>query len=74
MERISKTGKDFDETLNEIVKISPEGLVTITLEELVPITIPIIVRCVDRSADFYGQTASFEIILKVNTGGHIGGI
>ena len=52
----------------EIVDISSDGLVTITLDSLVGINIPIIATCVDRDANFYGKKANIEIILKTKTG------
>lgn len=59
---------------NDLVDISPDGYITITLDSLIPISIPIIARCVDKSADFYGKTAIININLITSTGGHIGGL
>ena len=67
------TGND-SEIYEDLVEITSDGYVTITLESLVPLSIPIIARCVDQSADFYGKTARIDINLITNTGGHIGGL
>lgn len=60
--------------LEEVVNCSNEGLITITLDSLVSLTIPIVATCFDKNATFSGKFAKIDIELVAKSGGDIGDI